>query len=51
LNLPQIAEDASSQDFVQHILPEIKPVMKLTDPIQVANTLVRKKTKSLIDEP
>ena len=31
----QIAEEASSQDFVQYILPDLKPVMKLTDPIQV----------------
>jgi hypothetical protein len=31
----QIAEEASSPDFVQYILPDLKPVMKLTDPIQV----------------
>lgn len=30
-----IAEDASSKDFVNHILPSLKAVMKLTDPIQV----------------
>lgn len=31
----QISEEASGPDFVQYILPELKPVMKLTDPIQV----------------
>ncbi len=31
----QIAEEASKEDFVQHVLPELKPVMKITDPIQV----------------
>ena len=30
-----IAEEASGPDFVQHVLPELKPVMKMTDPIQV----------------
>ena len=30
-----IAEEASAPDFVQHVLPELKPVMKMTDPIQV----------------
>ena len=30
-----IAEEASGPDFVQHVLPELKPVMKITDPIQV----------------
>ena len=30
-----IAEEASAPDFVQHVLPELKPVMKITDPIQV----------------
>ena len=31
----QISEEASNPDFVQYILPELKPVMKMTDPIQV----------------
>ena len=30
-----VAEEASAPDFVQYILPELKAVMKLTDPIQV----------------
>ena len=30
-----IAEEASAKDFVAFILPQLKPVMKLTDPIQV----------------
>ena len=30
-----IAEEASAKDFVAFILPLLKPVMKLTDPIQV----------------
>ena len=32
----QISEEASNPDFVQYILPELKPVMKMTDPIQVS---------------
>ena len=36
----QIAEEATNQDFVQHILPDLKPVMKLTDPIQVSYYIV-----------
>ena len=31
-----IAEDSNAKDFVAHILPNLKPVMKLTDPIQVS---------------
>ncbi len=31
----QIAEEASKQDFVQYVLPELRPVMKITDPVQV----------------
>ena len=31
-----IAEEATPKDFVNHILPSIKPVMKITDPIQVS---------------
>lgn len=31
----QIAEEASSSDFVQYVLPDLRPVMKMTDPIQV----------------
>ncbi len=30
-----IAEEASQKDYVQHILQSLKPVMKITDPIQV----------------
>lgn len=30
-----VAEEASKADFVAHILPEIKPVMKMTEPVQV----------------
>ena len=30
-----IAEEASQKDFVNFILPSLKPVLKLTDPIQV----------------
>ncbi len=31
----QVAEEASNQDFVQYILPELKPVMKIPEPVQV----------------
>jgi len=31
----QIAEQASSEDFVKHILPSLKPVMKIMEPIQI----------------
>lgn len=31
----QIAEEATNGDFVQYILPELRPVMKMTDPIQI----------------
>ena len=31
-----IAEEASQKDFVNFILPSLKPVLKLTDPIQVS---------------
>ena len=30
-----ISEEATNKDFVNHILPSLKPVMKLTDPVQV----------------
>ena len=30
-----IAEEANNKDFINHILPQLKPVMKMTDPIQV----------------
>ncbi len=30
-----IAEEASAKDFVSHILPSLKTVMHITDPIQV----------------
>jgi len=31
----QIAKDTSSEDFAHHMLPALKPVMKIMDPIQV----------------
>ena len=31
----QIAENASKEDFVKHILPSLKPVMKMMEPIQI----------------
>ena len=31
----QIAEEATQQDFTTYILPELKSVMKITDPVQV----------------
>jgi len=31
----QIAEQASNEDFVRHILPSLKPVMKIMEPIQI----------------
>lgn len=31
----QVAENASKEEFVQHILPHLKPIMKITDPMQV----------------
>lgn len=31
----QIAEQASKDDYVQHILPSLKPVMKMLEPIQI----------------
>lgn len=30
-----IAENSSESEYMQHIFPHIKPVMKLTEPIQV----------------
>ena len=30
-----VAEEASNADYAQYIFPELKPVMKITDPIQV----------------
>ena len=41
-----IAEEASGPDFVQHVLPELKPVMKITDPIQVLTNFLFFATKS-----
>ena len=32
----QIADQASKEDFVKHILPSLKPVMKIMEPIQVS---------------
>ncbi len=32
----QIAEEASKPDFVQYILTDLKPVMRLTEPVQVS---------------
>ena len=31
----KIAEEAEKLDFVKYVLPEIKPVMKITEPVQV----------------
>jgi SCY1-like protein 2 len=33
----QIAEEANKQDFVAFILPELRAVMKITDPVQVTD--------------
>ena len=30
---------ATQADYVAHILPELKPVMKINDPVQVNQTL------------
>lgn len=35
-NILDIAQESNNKEFIQHILPHIKPVMKLTDPIQVS---------------
>lgn len=34
-NVLLIAENCSSQEYIKHVLVHIKPVMKITDPIQV----------------
>ena len=31
----QIAEQASKEDYVKHILPSLKPVMKMMEPVQI----------------
>lgn len=30
-----VAERATKEEFVEHILPHLKPIMKLTEPVQV----------------
>ena len=42
-----IAEEASKADYVAYILPELKAVMKITDPIQVSITITVVKTEQL----
>lgn len=31
-----VAERASREEFIEHILPHLKPIMKMTDPVQVS---------------
>lgn len=31
-----VAERASKEEFVEHILPHLKPIMKMTEPVQVS---------------
>ena len=35
-----VAEEASKSDYVTYILPQLKPVMKISDPIQVRNSSI-----------
>ncbi|XP_068218143.1 SCY1-like protein 2 isoform X2 [Palaemon carinicauda] len=37
-----VAERASKEEFVEHILPHLKPIMKLTEPIQIMLQLMQK---------
>jgi SCY1-like protein 2 len=34
-NVLLVAENCSREEYTQHILPHLKPVMKMQDPIQV----------------
>lgn len=36
-NILDIAQECTNKEYIQHILPNIKPVMKLIDPVQVWN--------------
>jgi SCY1-like protein 2 len=36
-NVLLVAEDCSRDEYAQHILSHLKPVMKMQDPIQVIN--------------
>jgi len=38
----QIAEQASKDDFVKHVLPSLKPVMKIMEPIQILLVFMQK---------
>ncbi|CAL4058588.1 unnamed protein product, partial [Meganyctiphanes norvegica] len=38
----QVAERATKEEFIQHILPYLKPIMKITDPVQVMLLLMQK---------
>lgn len=37
-----VAERATKEEFVEHILPHLKPIMKLTEPVQVMLQLMQK---------
>lgn len=39
-NVLLIAEDCTTQEFCDLILPELKPVFKIQDPIQVGSFLI-----------
>jgi SCY1-like protein 2 len=36
-NILLVTENCSKDEYSQHILPHLKPVMKMQDPIQVIN--------------
>lgn len=37
-----VAERASREEFIEHILPHLKPIMKMTDPVQIMLQLMQK---------
>ncbi|XP_045584450.1 SCY1-like protein 2 isoform X2 [Procambarus clarkii] len=37
-----VAENASKEEFVEHILPHLKPIMKLSEPVQIMLQLMQK---------
>lgn len=41
-NVLLIAEDCTTQEFIDFILPELKPVFKIEDPVQVVIILLQK---------
>jgi len=47
----QIAEEATERDYVEHILPHLKPVMKITDPIQVLLIFMQRMDLLLVKTP